>query len=540
MADRRESASDRTDRPEGLSPLTVRDVLALEAVTAGRPQLLAGESRLDTPIRWVHVSDSPGVARLLDGGELLLSTGSGWPEDPADLRSFIDELTDAGLAGLVLELGTHYQYPPAVLVAAALARNLPLVALHREVKFVTITEAVHRRVIAEQTAALQARDEVQARFTAMALRGSPADFIVRQLAQTLQAPVVLEDLAHDVVFAQVPGGPAGEVLGEWQVRSRRAHGASLGGSSPGEDWLLVPVQARGVRWGYLIALPGPAHRAGRAAVVEQGAIALAVSRLADDGDEWAELGRRGLLDSLMGGAFVGEESMTARVEAAGIDVRGAQLCGMVLNTAVTATAADTAAQQLGGRALAAPGPTVGATTVLLSASGGFDDRRIRQFSAAVGSQADRLVVSVGTVARDLHGALASVHEAIDLSHAFIATDGPGPHIRRVAQHPLAQLATALRDDRRVLEHGERMLAPLIEHDMTHRGDLLQVLAALLAFPGNRTAAAAASHLSRSVFYQRLALIGDLLGVDLDDGEVQAALHLALLVGRSTRAAAWSR
>jgi purine catabolism regulator len=35
-----------------------------------------------------------------------------------------------------------------------------------------------------------------------------------------------------------------------------------------------------------------------------------------------------------------------------------------------------------------------------------------------------------------------------------------------------------------------------------------------------------------VFYQRLALIGDLLGVDLDDGETLTALHLALLVRRS--------
>jgi purine catabolism regulator len=57
---------------------------------------------------------------------------------------------------------------------------------------------------------------------------------------------------------------------------------------------------------------------------------------------------------------------------------------------------------------------------------------------------------------------------------------------------------------------------------------LAVLAAMLAHPTNRTAAAAASHLSRSVFYQRLALIADLLDADLDDGETLASLHIALL------------
>src|SRR5699024_9918501 len=86
----------------------------------------------------------------------------------------------------------------------------------------------------------------------------------------------------------------------------------------------------------------------------------------------------------------------------------------------------------------------------------------------------------------------------------------------------------LSDDHRLQEHSERMLAPLIRYDDQAGGDLVRVLRAVVAHPGNRTAAAAASHLSRSVFYQRLTLIADLLRADLDDGETLAALHLALL------------
>ena len=73
-----------------------------------------------------------------------------------------------------------------------------------------------------------------------------------------------------------------------------------------------------------------------------------------------------------------------------------------------------------------------------------------------------------------------------------------------------------------------MLAPLIRYDSEFDGDLVRVLRAVVAQPGNRTAAAASSHLSRSVFYQRLALIAELLDADLDDGETLAALHLAVL------------
>ena len=563
MAERREESAIRTIRPDGLP--TVREVLAFDVIAAGMPEVLVGAAptdgrALDAPVRWVHVSDSAGVARLLDGGELLLSTGSSWPSEPDELRVFVGELADAGLACLVIELGTHYRYVPAVVRAAAHERGLALVALHREVKFVAITEAVHRRIIADQTAALRARDEVRTRFTALALRGSPADYIVHQLAQTIGAPVVLENLAHEIVIADVPPAREEEVFTRWEVRSRIAHRAGFSSGAPGvsgaagalgssvtpgssiasrpDEWLIVPVEARGIRWGYLVALPGPPHPASRAGVIEQGAIALALGRLTDgDGDEWTRIGRRQLVDGLVSGRFAGQAGATARLEAAGLPVEGAQLFGIIAaGVALRADAADAAARTLGGRALTGtvPGEGPGAAVLLsLPAKARFDDEAARCFARALSPDAEGLVVSIGSAAQGVDAGLRSLQEATDLSRAPLARGARGLQLRRAEQRPLARLVTALRDDHRLLEHGERMLAPLIEYDLARGGDLLEVLGAMLAHPGNRTAAASASHLSRSVFYQRIALIQDLLAVDLDDGEIQAALHLALLIRRST-------
>jgi purine catabolism regulator len=550
VPDRREDRTIQTDRPAHRSTNetlpTVREVIALDAVANGVPEVLVGDDALDARVRWLHVSDSAGVARLLDGGELLLSTGSSWPAEPADLRRFIGELSEAGLAGLVLELGVHYRYVPAVVIEAAAEQGLALVVLHREVKFVTVTEAVHSRIIAGQNDALRARDEVRERFTALVLRGSPADFIVHQLAQTLGAPVVLENLAHEVVSVEVPLAMEEDLFTEWELRSRSAHRRaeqrSERGASPGaDDWLIVPVEARGIRWGNLIALPGPDHAAGRTAVLEQGAIALAVGRLADgESDEWARIGRRRLVDGLLAGRFAGAGGAAARLEAAGMPLRGAKLYGIVVSGAAIATErADAAARSLRGRALAGSAPDgvpAPAAAMLLSlpADTVFDDDTVLRFARALvdGADADRVTVSVGRSAEGIDPALASLHEAVGLARGRRRRSVRGPHLRRAENRPLVQLVTALRDDHRVIEHGERMLAPLIAYDLSRSGDLLDVLEAMLAHPGNRTAAAAASHLSRSVFYQRIALIEDLLGSDLDDGETQTALHLALLVRRS--------
>lgn len=551
MADRREHGVIRTDRPNGASAgaaaddglPTVREILALDAVAVGVPEVLVGGAALDARVRWLHVSDSSGVARLLDGGELLLSTGSGWPAEPDELRAFIAGLVEVGIAALVLELGAHYRYVPAVVAQAASDHGLALAALHREVKFVALTEAVHRRIISEQTVALHARDEVRERFTALALRGAPADHIVQQLAQTLGAPVVLENLAHEVVAVDLPPDVEEQVLAGWQSRSRGAHRRA--GTPAGVDaWLIVPVEARGIRWGHLIALPGPVHPAGRTSVLEQGAIALALGRLADgDDDTWARIGRQRLVEHLLTGRFGSAGGAAARLDAAGLPLDGADLYGLVATGPTRDGAADEAARNLGGRALEAR-PQAGdapasARVVLLSLPAGtrFDDATARGFASALAAggpgptDAAGVALAIGATARDLDGLLVSVQEALDLARTPLPRQARGPVVRRSEDRPLVRLVTSLRDDHRLQELGERMLAPLIEHDLARGGDLLDVLGAMLAHPGNRTAAAQASHLSRSVFYQRLALIGDLLDADLDDGETLTALHLALLVRR---------
>ena len=57
------------------------EVLAMEVCRRGRPAVVAGHDRLDTPVRWVHAIELTDVARLLRGGELVLSTGIALPDD---------------------------------------------------------------------------------------------------------------------------------------------------------------------------------------------------------------------------------------------------------------------------------------------------------------------------------------------------------------------------------------------------------------------------------------------------------------------------
>jgi len=131
-------------------PLTLREVLDLDAVRRGAPRVVAGAERLDVTVRWVHALELTDIRRLLRGGELVLSTGIALPESAAGLAEYVAALADVGIAGLAVELGRRYAAAlPDALVAAAEARGVPLIELRREVPFIEITEAVHTRIIDE-------------------------------------------------------------------------------------------------------------------------------------------------------------------------------------------------------------------------------------------------------------------------------------------------------------------------------------------------------------------------------------------------------
>jgi purine catabolism regulator len=489
--------------------LTVADALADRVLAAGAPEVIVGGGALDAEVRWVHVSDSAGVARLLDGGELLLSTGAGWPDDPVTLRELARGLHGSGVAGVVVELGSALSSIPEAFARTCAELGLALIALNREVKFVAVTEAVHRALLAAQTDALGERQRLHELFTALSLQGAPADVVVAETARAIGAPVVLQNLAQEVIAIENLRVPVADVLARLPHADR------------------VPVQARGVRWGTLSALAGPSHPAGRLTVLEQGATALAFGCLADGGDgEWSLLAQGGIIRDLLGARFVSPDDIAARLAAGGFALAGRRCHGVVIRGELSPSELVERAVQNGCAVVAATVDGDGVVLLSAPASGVLTDAQVSRIAGA------GRTVFLGPATDDVLGLLASLRAARELA-AGDPSDA-GPRVRRVEDRPLERLVASLRDDHRLHEHSERMLAPLISYDRERRGDLVDVLRALVAHPGNRSAAASASHLSRSVFYQRLALIGDLLDVDLDDGEVLAALHLALLVRRSAQ------
>jgi purine catabolism regulator len=539
---------------------TLREVLALDPVRRGSPRVVAGAAGLDRPVRWVHSAEVPDIAHLLRGGELVLTTGIGLPADDEGLRRFVRDLAEVGACGLVLELGRRYSSAvPKAMVTAAERHGLPLVELHRATPFVPVTEAVHGLIIDAQLAELRATEEIHQRFTDLSVEGADPSEVVAQAAELAGAPVILENLARQVLAYDAAGERAELLLDGWESYSRRIQPPGRTGYDPDAGWLVTVVGARGQDWGrLLLRWPGPDGGTRAAAdaagpptrlsiLLERAASTLALGRLIRRDAEYLDRQiHRTLLTALLDHTRPVDE-VALRARALGVPLERRHLVGVVVRHRADPPEAPTSAQarlrdlaeavgqavrdaRLTGLASVLDDHAVGALLAFKSPEEA--EPALVCFASAVrGLARADLVVAAGSGVDSPREARRSLLEARQVAHTARRDRRPSGAgmVYRLPDVGLAGLLHLLRDEPRLQTFVERELGGLLAHDAQHpREQLLGTLRTYLECGRNKSAAAEAAHLSRPAFYERLARISRIVGADLDVVDVCLSLHVALL------------
>ena len=297
--------------------LSLADVLDLPVVRRALPEVVVGDAELGREIRWAHVIEMPDPHDLLKGGELVLTTGLGAGADAAHQAAWTASLIDQGLAALAVELGSSWRDVPPPVVAGCARAGVPVVAFHRPVRFIEITEAVHGAVVNAQFALLARGEEIHRRFTELILQGRGVPEILAELCAAVGNPVVLEDAGGSLVY--YVSGPVGDdlALSAWADVHR----------GTGEGAYAVDVRLLDSSWGRLLALSLDKRLDEFDKVaVERAALAVAIDLLAKQHDEQLRARSRGAFLSELADGRVEEADARRRAEALGLAAAGGETC----------------------------------------------------------------------------------------------------------------------------------------------------------------------------------------------------------------------
>ena len=173
---------------------------AIRETVLREAEVVAGEENLQREITWVHMVDHPDIVNWVKAGELLLTTGYNWPNDAETSRRLVRELSEVGLAGVVLAVPRFREHFPDEAVEEARSVGLPLLELPWEVQFSQVTHEILAKIINFQAEIIERSEQLHRALTNAAVTANS----LSDIADTLRKLV-----GREVTFTNV----SGELLG---------------------------------------------------------------------------------------------------------------------------------------------------------------------------------------------------------------------------------------------------------------------------------------------------------------------------------------
>jgi purine catabolism regulator len=512
----------------------------------------AGEERLDTPVRWAHVSELADPVPYMEGGELLLITALKLDaENPEAMRRYVKRLAGAGVVGLGFALGVNYDDVPDALVDAARAEGFPLLAVPPRTPFIAISKAVSAAIAADQYRAVTSGFAAQRELTRQTLGEGP-EGLLAALAGQVDGWAALYDASGSVVAAAPDwaGRRAARLTADVERLRERPAPASAVVASGTDDRIELHSIGTGRRPRAALAV-GTAATLGTA---ERYALhsAIALLTLTTERSRALHAAEQRIGSAVLRMLLAGEPDHARAVAG---DLYGALL--------------DAPFRMVLAEATAPPPHPGGPAALLAEAVTGQDEDPLSAFADIVESAAARsgeavlvvpdgrrlvLLTVDGGAAVDACLRYAEVLEGMRGEGAtgeepvigFSAPTGP---IAATAAYKQAEqaLSVARRRGRILVEHedvvagsvlplladdavrafADGLLRALRDHDATGRGDLVASLRAWLSRHGQWDAAAADLGVHRHTLRYRMRRVEEILGRSLDDPDVRMELWLAL-------------
>ena len=525
--------------------LTVADFIELPIIKAGLPELVAGASGLESEVRWVHSLDVPDVSDLLRGGEMILTTGVSIGSDAAAQKRFVRDLEAEGAVGIAVELGfAWHRQLPEPLIREADRRGMPLVALRRGMRFVEVSEAVNGSLLDTGHALARRGEELHHNLDAIVLEGEGAETVLAEVSRRIGNPVVLEDNRGELVACASATQTEAAVVDSWSALKWPE-----GMSGDPDGAVAMPVTVRGRIWGRVVALQVEDEFDRFTPIaMERAAVAVGLGLMRGGEEDELRARTRGNLLFEVAAGLVDPLSAARRASTLGFPRRHGEL---VVIAAIWRPEADSGKDWSELMAPLRAAMAEPDRPALLGSRGGTmlglldrgtkgsepDELAARKLIASrFHSALERQGVDPGQMALSISAGLESWDQLGQaLIGARLAAEagavGPPRQWHDASRTEVGQLLLSLRGLPELQAFAEERLGPLLEIGGERGRDLLVTLEAYLHCGGRKTEAAKELGIERQSLYHRLDRIESILAVDLNDGDTDLALHLAVMIRR---------
>ncbi len=147
--------------------LTIRHVLERKSFQGAR--LIAGHEGLDREVKWSHVLEVQDLDSLINGGELILTTGVGLQLDLMTQFHYVKKLIDRQVSCLCIEIGPYFEEIPEEIIKLADFHAFPIIIFEKKVRFVDITQDLHTYIINQHHQMLSQLDTMSRKFNSLSL-----------------------------------------------------------------------------------------------------------------------------------------------------------------------------------------------------------------------------------------------------------------------------------------------------------------------------------------------------------------------------------
>lgn len=493
--------------------------------------IVAGESEIHRPIRWVHMSEHEDPAPWLSGGELVLTAGYNLNTEPKQ-RRFVEALAEQDVAGLGFGTGFDHADVPEAMVAAARENGIPLFLVPYSVPFIAISERASKQLVNDQYEALERGSRIQGQLQLQVIEGAPLEMVVASIADAVSGSVhVFDRMGRITAGSSEADFPVDSIRAELVERSAQRRLTPFTPADLGERSLAVPIPGTqgDLTAGWLLVISDDGETVGPfeslMTRLASTVVGLSLMRIRTVRETERRLAADLLSDALSGRSQPPE--VAGRLESFGLD----STIAVLVFEAGTNNAVETALEE----SLAKMPITTLVTTTEVSRSrlvcviADMTDsdplHLVRQLHADVEAVASghRAAVSRATPNRSLRRAFHEARCALEASSLGL---DPPP----IASHEdlgAFTLLLSIQDEEALKQFSAAVLDPIEANDDAYATELLHSLEVFIECNGNWERAAKALFCHRHTLRHRIRKVEEMTGRDFHRANDRIECWLAL-------------